>query len=170
VLDRCRVHDVGVLQPRDNQAHGIYDEGNQTHVVDCMFYRCSARGIQDRGGHGSIYEQFTIAECGEGIIFGDDRGAVGCTARRGILVNQQESDRYLVEEYDPGHQNSGNTVDDCFVWPAAGETGVQPGMAQVKVTNLHATDPRLDANLMPALPAAAGYGCRVLPPKILPNA
>jgi hypothetical protein len=170
-VDSCRIHDVGVIVPaRDNEEHGIYDEGNGTHVVDCLVYRCAARGIQDRGGHTSLYEQTTISECGEGIIFGDDRGAVSSIARRLILVDQQESGRYLVEEFDPNHEDSGNLVDDFYAFNKQGWPTVQPQMAQVKVTNPHYANPILDGNLMPTLAAAQGYGCRVQPPKILANA
>ena len=168
-VSRSRIHDVGILNPRDNQAHGVYDEGNQTHVVDTMIYRCSARGLQDRGGHGSNYEHSTLWKNGEGIIYGDDRGAVNCVASQLILLDQQEPARYLIEAL--GSANSGNTLSDSIVFSSDGYALVQPGISDsVTVTNLHLIDPILDGNLMPTLPAAIGYGCRVVPPKILPNA
>ncbi len=167
-ISRSRIHDCGT--PGNNMEHGIYNEGDYMHVVDCLIYRCAARGIQCRGGHGDLYEYVTISDCGEGIIFGDDRGAVNSTITKSILVNQNVSGRYLVEAL--GSANSGNVVDDNFIYNAKGWATIQPGLSGlgVTVTNVKAQNPMLDGNLMPQLAAAQGYGCRVIPPKILVNA
>ncbi len=167
-ISRCRIHDCGT--PGSNQEHGVYSEGDKMHVVDCLIYRCAARGIQCRGGHGDLYEYVTITDCGEGVIFGDDRGAVSSHMTKCILTDHTVADRYLIEEFDPNHEDSNNLVDDCVVWDKDGSQEVQPAMAQVVVKNIHVLDPVLDGNLMPTAAGAQGYGCRVVPPKILANA
>lgn len=161
-LDRCRFHTIG-RHPygSTNNDHGLYDVGLRMHVVDTIFEDCSDRGLQIRGAHNAVYEQITISNCGEGVIFGDI-GAVGCTLRKSILVNNRVKTRRLIEEYDPSGHDSGNRVDDCFAWNADGRDPGGGGHS-VTITNLHKTDPQLDpVSLLPkAGSPAAGYGCRV---------
>ena len=162
-IANSRIHDVGPINPRDNMSHGVYDEGNTTHIIDTLVYRCADRGIQDRGGHGSIYEWVTLALNGEGVIFGDDRGAVNCPLRKSILVNQQVADRYLIEAL--GNANSGNVVDDCFIWSASAgrrssPTSPRPSWSPTRIRPIRSSMPTGCRPPRPPSATAAGRSRR----------
>lgn len=166
-IEQTRIHDVGRLPyGSTNNDHGVYDLSQRLHVVDVMIENCSDRGLQARGSKGGLFEQVTVSHCGEGVIFGDV-GAVDATVRRSILVNNQVTGRYLIEEYDPSGNDSGNRVEDTFAFNSDGRNPVG-GTRSVTFSNLHKTDPQLDAStLMPKTgSAAAGYGCRVALPRL----
>lgn len=166
-VTRSRIHGIGRLPyGSTNNDHGLYDAGaSHTHLADVMVYECSDRGLQLRGAKSALIEQVTLTRCGMGVIFGDI-GAVGCVVRRCILTDNQVTSRFLIEEYDPAGHDSDNAVTDCF---AFNRDGRSPGTGghSVTITDLHRTDPQLNANLMPQAQAAAGYGCRVQPPRIV---
>lgn len=162
-LDRCDVHHFGRMlttRPdptsypaaaqgsdglwRTNNDHGIYLYGLRTFVRDTAFRHGADRGIQDRGGKGSVYESFLVEYCGEGILFGDG-GAASCHATKGILRNNMVASRHLIETYG---SNTANTLDDCFAYNDDGRSPLG-SHAGLTVTNLHMTPP-----------PAAGYGPR----------
>ncbi len=130
VVDRCHIYKIGEL-PCTNYDHGIYDGGLRTLVTDSVIEGCSDRGIQCRGGTNCVYTYVLVQGCGEGIIFGD-AGSSGCTISKSVLLNNQVTSRYLVEQYGA---NSNNLVDTCYVKNQDGRPGVQPNMQGVTVTN-----------------------------------
>lgn len=164
-LSRGRIHQIGRMPAGStNNDHGIYDVAHAQHYVDLLIYDCSDRGMQLRGAQGAHAEFFTITGCGEGIIFGDI-GADKCLVENFIATDNIVKSRYLVEEYDPGNQDSQNTVRNFISFNKDGRQTIG-GLHSVTLSAMQHIDPQLDSKMMPQNPQAKGMGCRVQPPVI----
>jgi hypothetical protein len=162
-----RVHNIGTPSTAafdDNQEHGFYDVAYSGHYIDCLVYDCAARAFQLRAAKSAHVEYCTWSGCGQGVLFGD-LGATNCIVENFIGVNNVELSRYLVEEFDPSHNDSANLVRNGYAWNSDGRQAVQDNMAGVAVSNVFKANPQLGADYKPASGSpAAIYGCRTIPP------
>lgn len=159
LIEQCRIYEIGPVT-YDNRSHGVYNQGVNNTVQDCVIYKCSARGIQDRAATGGVYRYNTVADNRVGIIVGDLSGSHGLRGTKNIFAY---SDYAGVRTYNNG-SGSNNILDDNYVFSGAVDSVLQ----NLTCSNVHTADPVFtdraarDYTLGVGSPAT-GYGPRTWP-------